>query len=1228
MKYKQYFALALFLWAFPSAGFAQVLYGSMTGNVTDPSGAAVATAGVEALNVNTGVTSKATTDNNGIYRFSALLPGTYKVTFSGLGFANTVHENVPVSVNTVQRVDAQLTVAKINESVTVTAETPLLQTDKSDVHTDITATQLASLPLSSSQGRNFQSLYKLVPGSGLPTEANSPSGNPQRAISVSTGGQSIQANSTRIDGAADQYPWLPQNVAYIPPADAIDTVNVSTNSFDAELGAAGGTSVNVQIKSGTNQFHGTASEYYNGAELNAKNFFFSPTRVNPLTGQTVANTKPKNINHEFGGTVGGPIKKDKLFFFGDYDRTTQRTVASSTQTVFGGSNPALPDYYQKVRSGNFSGAGMPTIFDPATGNPDGTGRTAFPGNTIPANRLNPAAVAFLNRIPIPNVPVTQVNTQSNYFATLPAQYTRDTFDVKVNYLPTANVTAFARYSFSRSLIFDPPVLSDPAHIIDPNFGAGGGAINGGSAGNSNGRIQSVGLGATYSFTSSVMADWNFGFTRQRLNAYNFDLTKNVGSSELGIPGTNGTGALQGGIPAFLFSGGYSTLGNSDTGNPFLFRDNQWVTNGNLSWNRGKHAFRFGVEMDRAGINHFQPQGGSFGTARGSFRFTGAITSGPAAANSPLSATLQNALADFLLGLPAEQAKATQTVNPIALRWTTWAAYARDQFQVTPKLTLSYGVRWEFYPFAHSDRGRGVSWLDSDPNSANYGSMLIGGINGVPQNDTVNTGTGQFLPRVGLSYRVGPRTVIRAGYGMSADPNNWRFFRNNYPNIIATDVFGAPTYAGMTSATPVTYVPASCLTSTACNSVAGVYPGLPLGVTLVPTPDVANTAVLSLVPSLTNRVGGIGGNTVPRNFRRGYINSYNLTLQHEFAGFSLDTGYVGARAIRPLALIQLNTGTLGGGQDSAPYNQLLHQLTTDICPTLSNTAARCGTTLGIGQYTPWKPNYYDSWQSKLTRRMGGGSQVGIVYTWQHTISYSDSEELQSTLFTLPQFYFMNKATSTIDRTHNFEAYAVYELPFGRGRKWATSGIARMLAGGWQLNSVFSHISGSPFTLLTAGSIPSTPGSGSQTVNQVGQQVILGHTPRLGCNTGPTPTTNPDLRCAYFDPRAYAPVTGSVEGNVRRNSIRGPGFTNLDMSLFRDFRVTERVKFQFQAEAFSVTNTPHFQNPGSNGVSIFSATHTYSSAANNTFGVITGTLGGRLGTNLSGNRTFTFAGKVVF
>jgi len=1181
---------------------AQVLYGSLTGNVTDASGAILPNAHVEALDVQTGVSASLTTDAQGVYRFTNLQQGAYRVTISAAGFGSLIVQDVAVELNAIKRVDAQLKVASAQESVTVNAERQTLQTDKADVHTDLTATQIENLPLSSSQGRSFQSLYKLIPGAGLPTEANSPAGNPQRAISVNTNGQSIQTNNTRLDGALDSYPWLPQNIAYVPPADAIESVNIATNSFDAEQGAAGSTAVNVQIKSGTNQYHGSLHEFHHDSSLEARDFFFPKTIT--IAGVTTPRPKNKNVQNQFGGTIGGPIKKDKLFFFGDYERTLQRinAVPNSAQSVFGDADPNSGAYYQKLRNGDFSGIST-KIYDPATGNADGTGRQQISCNgvlnVICPNRLDSAALAFLKRVPAPNLVTT--NGLGNYYVALGAPYTRDTFDTKINYVASSKANVFGRYSFSQSHIFDPPVLGN----------AGGGAINGGSSGNADGRIQSVGLGATYTFSPTLLADVNLGYTRQRLGALNVDLGKNVGLDELGIPGTNGPTFLEGGIPCLMFTS-YSNMGNCDTGNPFLFRDNQYVTNGNLTWVRGKHSLRFGVEVDRAAINHFQPQGGTFGTARGSLLYNGNVTVNPPTASTSFSGNNYNSIAAFLLGYANQVGKATQTTNPIALRWTTWAGYVRDQFQLTPKLTVDYGLRWEFYPIATSDHGRGVRYFDANSSDANFGKVVIGGINGVPSDDGIDAGHGNFLPRVGIAYRVTEKTVVRAGYGISADPNNWRFFRNDYPNIISTQLNGNPSYPGLTPTTSTTYIPAACSTGSQATNLCAhplpLYPGLQVGVPAIAVPDIASQAVIPLPNSL-------GTNTIASPFRRGYIHSYNLAVQREFAGFVAEVGYVGAMAVRPLALIQLNTGTIGGGQNSGAYNIALHQTSSDPCFTAINTPsnpfAKCATTLGIGAYTPFKNNYYNSLQSKLTRRFSGSSQIGLVYTYQRAISYSDNEELQATLFTLPSAYGKNRGPSSFDRTHHVELYGLYELPFGKGQRWAQSGIASALAGGWQTNWVFSHLSGTPFT-ITANNNLNAPGSGTDSADLVGTVNILSGLPAGGGGT----CLATDLSCHYFDPTAFAAPPSSRYGNTNRNFLRGPGFTNLDLSLFRNFKITERFGFQVRAEAFSLTNTPHFANPNA------------SASTASTFGIITSTIGGRSGTNLNGARTIWFAGKLTF
>jgi carboxypeptidase family protein len=496
IKLTKTLGLAWLLGALCLCSYGQVLYGSLTGTVTDPSSAAIAGAKVQAVEVRTGISHQATSDAAGIYRFITLPPGTYKVSVSAPGFATQETPEVAVSANVVQRVDAQLKLAQAAQTVTVTGEAPLLQTDKADVHTDLSARQIESLPDAGSQGRNFQSLLRLIPGVGLTAETNSLAGNPQRAINANVNGQSNQTNNTRIDGAQDAYPWLPANVAYVPPADAIDTVNVVTNSFDAEQGMAGGAAVNVQIKSGTNSFHGSAHEFFTDHNLAARNYFQTDPALFPK--------KNKNIQHQFGGTFGGPILKDKLFFFADYERTTQRQLAGPDTRTLPTAAMAQGDF-----RGLVDAQGNPVnIYDPATGDSRGAGKQIIScngvQNVICPSSFDPAAVAMIQLLQPKLAQVfPTADNLNNFVGSATALFNRNTADFKINYVPSDKSTVFGRYSFSKTLVFDPPLLGDTV----------GDVTAGGQLGDVPGLIQSVGLGATYAFTPNLLLDWNLGFTR-------------------------------------------------------------------------------------------------------------------------------------------------------------------------------------------------------------------------------------------------------------------------------------------------------------------------------------------------------------------------------------------------------------------------------------------------------------------------------------------------------------------------------------------------------------------------------------------------------------------------------------------------------------------------------------------------------------------------------------------
>src|SRR5215475_11716577 len=549
-------------------------------------------------------------------------------------------------------------------------------------------------------------------------EANSEAGNPQRAQTLLVNGVSSTGNSTKLDGATIAYPWLPVNIAYVPPAEAIETVNISTNSFDAEQGAAGGAAVNVTIKSGTNDLHGVAFERNQNNDMTAVNYF---SHTSPLN---------KNVFNQYGFAVGGPIwipkivnGKNKLFFFADYQGSKRRQYAAST-------NLTLPT--AAMRTGDFSATGI-TIYDPLTGAANGTGRTPFTNNTIPSNRIDPASATLTGLLPT----LTRTNSfTNNYDAYGNTQYNRNNWDFKVNYNPTSRSAVWGRYSLSPMDIVALLVLGK----------AGGDAFGGGNPGHAGGRVQTTASGFTYTVSPTVLIDGNVGYTRQNIGANGDPEDGLFGLDVLKIPGTNGVGPNYYGIPAFQVTG-VANIGNASTGSPFQFRDNQYTTAINLSKNKGSHSLRFGFEYDKYALNHFQPQGGTFGTARGTFGFDGTLTAlkGGAAVNSggPF-----NSWAQFLLGYPSRVGKVTQFANPNALRFSDWALYARDQWQVTRNLTVNYGLRWEYYPIYSHDNYGAVRF---DP--ATY-DILIGCEGGVPCDAGAHASKKDFAPRLGLAYRLG------------------------------------------------------------------------------------------------------------------------------------------------------------------------------------------------------------------------------------------------------------------------------------------------------------------------------------------------------------------------------------------------------------------------------------------------------------------------------------------
>ena len=1109
-----------------STANAQVLYGTLTGNVTDPSSAAVPNAKVEATNTGTGAIRSVNTDDRGVYLFANMQAGIYKIAVTARSFRPFAETNVQVTANEVRRVDIGLQIAQTTETVEVSADAVVLQTDKADIHSEVTEQEVQELPYNGSEGKNFQSLLFLLPGAGIVAgnaEANSEAGNPQRAITVFMNGVSSQANATRLDGTMISYPWLPVNVAYVPPGEAIQTVSVSTNAFDAEQGAAGGAAVNVSIKTGTNTLHGVLFERNTNNGMAAINNYFShPGRL------------AKNIFNQYGFAIGGPVwipkivhGKNKLFFFADFQGTKRRQYASAVNLTL----PTVP-----MRAGDFSQINT-AIFDPLTGNADGTGRTQFPNNTIPGNRIAAASATLAALLPALTRPNNLFTNTDIYGGT---QYNRENWDFKVSYNPNNKAFVWGRYSLSPMDIVAPLILGK----------AGGDAFSGGNPGHAGGRVQVFASGFTYTITPTLLIDGNAGYTRQNIGANGDPEDGFFGLEVLHIPGTNGDGENYKGIPSFQVSG-IANMGNASTGSPFLFRDNQYTTAINVSKIKGAHSIRAGFEYDKYALNHFQPQGGSFGTARGTFGFDGTLTAlrGGTAVNS---GSPSNSWAQFLLGYPSHVGKITQFANPNALRFSTWSLYARDSWQVSKRLTINYGLRWEYYPiYAHDHYGA----VRYDPASFN---ILVGGEGGVPWDTGARANKRNFGPRIGLAYRLDAKTVIRSGYGITIDPDNMRNQRNQFPSIVNQDYSPLNTYQFISYAN-VPNSDGSTQVKLSDGIPAPIYPDITVGV-IKPSTSASRTTYL---PST-------GTVTFPADFNRGYYQSWNLFIEHQFSPTLVaEVGYAGTHGIHVMENININGSAPGTGTAG---RQLYPYITSDM-----------------NAITPFGYMTYNGLQARARKRIGA-SFFGASYTYSKAINSSVGDNGDGFIWrAFPVNFRLNKQLAGFDRTQTLQLYYVYQLPFGKGHKYFNHGLASWVIGGWQITSNISRFSGLPFTIGTNSNI--NAGGQGNSASQISPEVAI-----FGGHDGSHP---------YYDGSAFANPPNGTLGSTGRNLLRGPGLFSINQSASRLFKFKEgRIMFDLRGEAFNLTNTVVFSSPG--GSCCWTTNATTGATNLNGFAVISGTV----------------------
>jgi Carboxypeptidase regulatory-like domain/TonB dependent receptor-like, beta-barrel len=1136
-------SVVLMLFARPAG--AQVLYGSLVGNVKDASGAAVSGAAVTVTQVQTQLTRRAVTDPSGSYSLSTLPPGDYEVKISAQGFKTFAKAQVPVTLNSVSRVDASLQVGDVTQTVEVTAAGPLLQTDRSDVRHDITAETIRDVPLP--PGNNFESLLGTVPGVNPPTTAHSIPTNPSRALAFNVNGTSEYGNDIRIDGVSQFNIWVPENAAYIPSSDAIQVVNAVTGNFNPEQGLAGGSTVNVQIKSGTNQVHGDLYEYHYNNALEAHNFF------DPKNGITRV---PKDIFNQFGGSVGGPIVRDKLFFFSNVELTRQRQFATANATV-----PTLAMMQGDLRGAdpaNGLAANADTIYDPTTGNADGSGRTpiyasnnpldashynALCGgpmcvNMIPTARISPVAqklMALLQKAPGRFLPSSSSSAPSNnYLAATDFAFNRTTTDEKIDWNASQKLTMFGHLGFLSYNDTDPQMFGE----------VGGNPISGfgGNEGRGDGHTLTVSVTGNYVASPNLVLDGNFGLTRMVTNSRQLDLNKNQGLDYLGIPGTNGTRIFEGSWPRFAISS-FNDLGTHNTYMPYLRNDPQFYWSGNTTWIHGNHTVRFGGSVFILHLNHQQPEwnaGGSTQPGAGGFGFGSGPTSCRNCKSGKSSSTnAYNNFATFLLGLDTNFGKNILVPDYFHTDTRQFSLYVGDQWQISPKLTANIGVRWEYYPMPTRDN-RGLERYDFATNT-----MLLCGIGSTPTDCGVSMSKAMFVPRVGLAYRITPTFVVRAGYGITNEPYNLADdLRTNYPVLI-------PLYVNADS-----YQAAGVLDSASLQN-APVGANLPVGIPLPSTDFSSGTAV-----ALPN----VALATTNTKLQRGYIQSWNFTLEKEFAHqWVAQAGYVATRSIRQLGFLNLNAESPVGPYGCVPGDPA--QECGGNASRAFYNAAYGYRTAATSLITPIANNHYDALQSKLSHRFNNGYQVQLTYTWSKAIGIAGAQNEKGTAYIqTPEFYFLNRGLAPQDRPHNFEALFVAQPPFGPGKRWLTSGVPSRILGGWQLSGILRAVSGSVFQLHAGGSSTSNLNASGNTQ----RPDLVKTSVAVSGDVGPGTT--------WFDTTAFAPVTDLNRfGTSPFYLLHGPKLFNLDLALARNFRLSERFNLQFRAQAINFTNTAHFSNP---------------------------------------------------
>ena len=1047
------------------AARAQFESATAIGNITDPSGAAVQGARVTLTSVQTAAERQATTGSDGAFEFGNLRVGAYTIQVEAAGFQSARTAAFELQTNARQRVDLALRLGAVTDTVEVSGSTALLETDTSSRGVVVGMRQIAELPLN---GRSYADLTLLVPG-----VAASPYNNHtqfQRDASFSVNGQQSTFNNFLLDGI-DNNAYSRSNQGYSnqivqPSPDALAEFKLETNNYSAEYGRSTGAVINATIRSGTNALHGASWEFLRNTSLNAVGFF-----------QPAGGVKPALVQNQFGGAVGGPIRRNKMFFFADYEGFRQVQHAATFVTI-----PTTA-----MASGKL---GVP-VKNPITG-------VIYADGIVPASAITPFARQVLAGLPAPNLP----GNANNYESMPRAPWYTDKGDVRFDYYISSRLTFFARYSRSDTRLYSPGGLPGPT----PDASATGNVYY---------RNQQGVAGLTWSVTPNSVFE-------ARFSGGNSDAGKTpVGwgdnTVQYGIPNLPTDPDVAGGVPTSQFAGGLTVLGRQST-SPAISSPRPFDAKLNYAWIRGRHSLKFGYEhqsIATADRSEYPEYGWDI--------YAGLFSNYTTAAPNALQQQLYS-LADFLFGARYNYWLSNSPI--VNLRQAMHFGYVQDDWRVNRRLTLNLGLRYEF---ATPEWERDNHLTNYDPTT---NKLVPANGGGIFDRTLVHPDKKNLAPRLGLALQLRPGTVLRGGYGVNYLHFNrggaWNLLAYNGPSVVSTRVIQSPAMGICASADTAA---GACFRPT--------YMGYP-----------ANFATPATYSTAANEV-----HYIAPDFRAPYVQTWHLSVQQELArNWLLEMGYVGNRSVGLILFADRN---------QALPNQLGQNLSLQArrpIPAYSTILQTLNA--GFGSY--------HALQIKLEKRYSQGLTLLSSFTWSKAIDNIPDYVEASGSASMPIANYYNvaadKSVSAIDQPLNSTTSILYELPFGKGRRFRTSSpLLGAIVSGWSMNLQNTMVAGLPQDVTYS---PATQAQASS---------YLAARPNLvGDPITPAPQRTP---ATWFNAAAFSlPSYTQPFGNAGRNIARAPSQFTLDLGLHKEIQFGEgAARLQFRAEAFNALNKTNFSPP---------------------------------------------------